>query len=96
MGLDPPLTSIGAEACRVLDLQVEVLWIYGRGDVRCMTGELGGQKVQWSMRRLVELLDEAIDSAAEQLVRAESRMAWRDPVGRAGDDEPEPAPGLEM
>ncbi|WP_157630929.1 hypothetical protein [Kribbella catacumbae] len=61
-----------------------------------MTGELGGQKVQWSMRRLVELLDEAIDSAGEQLVRAENRMAWRDPVERAGDDEPEPAPGLEM
>jgi hypothetical protein len=54
------------------------------------------QKLRWSMRRLIELIDEGIDSAGDQLSRGESYRAWRRPVGTTGrdDPDPEPSPGM--
>jgi len=60
-----------------------------------MISDPENQKLRWDIRRLIELLDRGIDSAGEQLTRAESRLVWRDPVGRpAWDDESEPGQSL--
>jgi hypothetical protein len=54
------------------------------------------QKLRRSIRRLIELVDEGIDSAGEQLSRGESYRAWRAPVGTAGRDDPDLQPSLGM
>jgi hypothetical protein len=62
-----------------------------------MTNDPEIQKLRWDIRRVIELLDKGIDSAGEQLARAESRLVWRDPVGRAADDDlPESAQSLDL
>ncbi|WP_433017939.1 hypothetical protein [Kribbella sp. CA-294648] len=57
-----------------------------------MTGDLELQKLRWSIRRVIELLDEGIDSAGEQLARSESRLVWRGPM--PADDEIDAGPGM--
>jgi hypothetical protein len=57
-----------------------------------MSGDPDLQKLRWSVRRLIELIDEGIDSAGEQLSRSESYRAWRAPVGSAGRDESDQDP----
>lgn len=61
-----------------------------------MSGDPELQKLRWSIRRLIELIDEGIDSAGEQLSRGESLRAWRAPVGTTGRDDPEPEDDLGM
>lgn len=57
-----------------------------------MTGDVELQKLRWSIRRLIELLDEGIDSAGDQLARSESRLVWRGP--RPTDDEIDAGPSM--
>ncbi|MFI5706477.1 hypothetical protein [Kribbella sp. NPDC051620] len=53
------------------------------------------QKLRWSIQRLIELIDEGIDSAGEQLSRGENFSAWRAPVGSSRDDpDPETSVGM--
>jgi hypothetical protein len=61
-----------------------------------MSGDSDLHKLRWSIRRLIELIDEGIDSVGEQLVRGEDLRVWRAPVGtRAGDDpDSEPSSGV--
>lgn len=61
-----------------------------------MSGDPELQRLRWSIRRLIELIDEGIDSAGEQLSRGESYRAWRTPAGTNGRDDPdsEDGPGL--
>ncbi|MEV8378854.1 hypothetical protein AB0P21_39320 [Kribbella sp. NPDC056861] len=61
-----------------------------------MPGDRGTSKVQWSTQRLVELLDEAIDSAGALLMRGAGLMVRRDPVRGVVGDEPEPPTGSEL
>ncbi|MEV8378860.1 hypothetical protein AB0P21_39350 [Kribbella sp. NPDC056861] len=61
-----------------------------------MADEPGSESLQWSMKRFVELLDEAIDSAGAQLARGQSLMAWRDPVRGVTDDEAESPIGTDL
>jgi hypothetical protein len=46
-------------------------------------------KVRWTLRYLVELLEEGSNSAGEQLARADSRLEWRLPAAQMGSDEAE-------
>ncbi|MGW6195552.1 hypothetical protein ACWF0M_05335 [Kribbella sp. NPDC055110] len=43
--------------------------------------EVGQSNVAWSIRKLIELIDEAIDSAGDQLAR--SAGLWAESPGRA-------------
>jgi hypothetical protein len=54
------------------------------------------QKLRWSLRRLIELIDEGIDSAGEQLSRAGGYRAWRAPIVTPGGDDPDAEPGRGM
>ncbi|GAA0946848.1 hypothetical protein GCM10009554_43130 [Kribbella koreensis] len=57
-----------------------------------MTGDRDLQKLRWSIQRLIELVDQGIDSAGEQLSRGEPFKAWRPPVGTSPRDDPDPDP----
>ncbi|WP_420323165.1 hypothetical protein [Kribbella catacumbae] len=61
-----------------------------------MTGDPELQKLQWSIRRLIELVDQGIDSAGEQLVRGEDLRVWRTPVETVADDDADSGPVLGM
>jgi len=55
-----------------------------------MSGDSELQILRWSIRRLIELIDEGIDSAGEQLARGEDFRGWRAPVETMARDDPDP------
>jgi hypothetical protein len=57
-----------------------------------MSGDQDLQKLRWTIRRLIELVDQGIDSAGEQLSKGEPYRAWRAPVGTLPRDDPDPEP----
>jgi hypothetical protein len=58
-----------------------------------MTDDLDIQTLRWSIRRLIELVDQGIDSAGEQLVRGEDLRVWRTPVEASSTDDPDAGVG---
>jgi hypothetical protein len=61
-----------------------------------MTDDPELQKLRWSIRRVIELLEEGIDSAGEQLVQGEDLRAWRTPVGGKQADDCDSELGVDL